>query len=167
MEVRELGNKSFDDELASDSKFISSDTLFYPQIFNHGNCFFLFIYRNWNQIIEIKLKNIHFQNIWQSIFIHSFIHSWCIDHRKSPCPCKFRPAWIMKVCILEWALWNRNSFEFKLDDTRISSYYKNKIGPIRIFFDAFWLCKLSALLAVSVCSVWQVRFCEDSWRRLL
>ena len=31
---------------------------------------------------------------------------------------------------LGWALWNRNSFEFKFDDTRLSSYYKNKIGPI-------------------------------------
>ena len=26
---------------------------------------------------------------------------------------------------------NRKSFEFKLDDTRLSSYYKNKIGPIK------------------------------------
>ena len=53
------------------------------------------------------------------------------------------------VCILGWALWNRNSFEFKFDDTRLSSYYKNKIGPIRIFFVASWLCKVSALLTVS------------------
>ena len=30
---------------------------------------------------------------------------------------------------LWWALWNSNNFEFKFDDTRLSSWYKNKIGP--------------------------------------
>ena len=40
---------------------------------------------------------------------------------------------IIKYLNLGWALWNRNSFEFKFDDTRLSSYYKNKIGPIKTF----------------------------------
>ena len=44
---------------------------------------------------------------------------------------------------------NRSSFEFKFDDTRLSSYYKNNIGPIIFFSVASWLCKVSALLAVS------------------
>ena len=30
-----------------------------------------------------------------------------------------------EACRLGWALWNRNSFEFKFDDTRLSSHYKN------------------------------------------
>ena len=30
--------------------------------------------------------------------------------------------------------WNLNSFEFKFDDTRLSSYFKDKIGPIDFFF---------------------------------
>ena len=29
---------------------------------------------------------------------------------------------------------NLNSFEFKYDDTRLSSYFKDKIGPIDFFF---------------------------------
>ena len=45
--------------------------------------------------------------------------------------------------------WNVSCFEFKFDVTRLSSYYKNKIGPI-IFFVGFWFCKASALLAISV-----------------
>ena len=44
------------------------------------------------------------------------------------------PYRTQEVCMLGWALWNRNSFEFKMDDTRLSSYYINKIGPIKIFF---------------------------------
>ena len=39
----------------------------------------------------------------------------------------------LRVKNLGWALWNRNSFEFKFDDTRLSSYYKNKISPINLF----------------------------------
>ena len=31
-------------------------------------------------------------------------------------------------CLTQWKL---NSFEFKFDDTRLSSLYKNKIGPIK------------------------------------
>ena len=38
---------------------------------------------------------------------------------------------LVVVCKLGWALWNRNSFEFKFVDTRLSSYYENKIGPIK------------------------------------
>ena len=34
-------------------------------------------------------------------------------------------------------LWNRNSLEFKFDDTRLSSLYENKIGPIEIFVCCF------------------------------
>ena len=29
--------------------------------------------------------------------------------------------------------WNQNSFEFKFDDTRLCSWYKNKIDPIEFF----------------------------------
>ena len=38
------------------------------------------------------------------------------------------------VYILGLTLWNLSSFEFKFDDTRLSSKYKNKIGPIENFF---------------------------------
>ena len=48
---------------------------------------------------------------------------------------------------LGWAQWNLSRFEFKFDDTRLSSEYKNKIGQI---FVASWHCSVSALLAVSV-----------------
>ena len=36
--------------------------------------------------------------------------------------------------ILGWAQWNLSRFEFKFDDTRLSSLYKNKIGLIEILF---------------------------------
>ena len=56
---------------------------------------------------------------------------------------------IIKYQNLGWALWNRNSFEFKFDDTRLSSKYKNKIGPIEKKIVMSWRCRVSALLAVS------------------
>ena len=36
-----------------------------------------------------------------------------------------------EVLTLGLTQWNLNSFEFKFDDTRLSSLYKNKIGPIK------------------------------------
>ena len=44
---------------------------------------------------------------------------------------------------------DQSSFEFKFDDTRLSSYYKNKIGPIDFFFYDFLqsLCCLSLVLS--------------------
>ena len=41
---------------------------------------------------------------------------------------------IFKLCILGLTLQNQISFEFKFDDTRLSSQYENKIGPIKEFF---------------------------------
>ena len=57
--------------------------------------------------------------------------------------CEVNQAWVPRFkmngitpvagedCTLGWALWNRNSFEFKFDDTRLSSKYEYKIGPIK------------------------------------
>ena len=53
------------------------------------------------------------------------------------------------VCLLGWAQWNLSRFEFKFDDTRLSSKYKNKIGSIKFFVVASWRCSVSALLAIS------------------
>ena len=43
------------------------------------------------------------------------------------------------ICVLTLGLtqWNLNSFEFKFDDTRLSSWYKNKIGLIETLFCCF------------------------------
>ena len=41
------------------------------------------------------------------------------------------------------APWNLSCFEFKFDDTRLSSWYKNKIGPIEIF-----VCYVMTLLQI-------------------
>ena len=45
-----------------------------------------------------------------------------------------------------WASWNLSYFEFKFDDTRLSSSYKNKSGPIEIF-----VC--CVLMLLSLCPV--------------
>ena len=45
--------------------------------------------------------------------------------------------------------WNLRRFEFKFDDTRLSSWYKNKISMIKKKIVKFWQCYVSALLAVS------------------
>ena len=37
-------------------------------------------------------------------------------------------------------IWNLSCLEFKFDDTRLSYWHKNKIGRIKIFFVASWLC---------------------------
>ena len=44
-----------------------------------------------------------------------------------------RLLWIKPPYNFGWALWNQNSFEFKFDDTRLSSYCKNKIGCLNFF----------------------------------
>ena len=51
-----------------------------------------------------------------------------------------------KVCTLGWAPWNLSCLEFKFNDTRLSSWYKNKIGSIEIF-----VCCVLTLL--SLCPV--------------
>ena len=43
-----------------------------------------------------------------------------------------KPRYVL-VCTIGWAQWNLSCFEFKFDDTRLSSWYKNKIGPIEFF----------------------------------
>ena len=40
-------------------------------------------------------------------------------------------------------------FEFKFDDTRLSSKYKNKIGPIEIFENFIWANLILMLCLVS------------------
>ena len=44
---------------------------------------------------------------------------------------------------LGWAPWDLSCFEFKFDDTRLFSCYKNKIGPIEIF-----VCYILTLLRI-------------------
>ena len=55
---------------------------------------------------------------------------WCIEIWKSKgekISCETpKCKWIR-------AQWNLSRSEFKFDDTRLSSYYENKIGPIKIF----------------------------------
>ena len=48
------------------------------------------------------------------------------------------------------ALWNRNSFEFKFDDTRLSSHYRNEISPIICFC---WVLTLQSLCPVDCLSL--------------
>ena len=62
-----------------------------------------------------------------------------------------------KLYLLGWAQWNLSRFEFKLDDTRLSLSYKNRIGLIKFFFVASWHCSVSALLALSVYLVFLIR----------
>ena len=47
--------------------------------------------------------------------------------------------------------WNLNSFEFKFDDTRLSSWYKNKIGLIE-------KKNCYGLTLLSLCPVWLSQF---------
>ena len=54
--------------------------------------------------------------------------------------------YVLRINDLGWAQWNLSSFEFIFDDTRLSSWYKNKIGPIESF-----LCCVLTLL--SLCPV--------------
>ena len=57
---------------------------------------------------------------------------------------------ILALCKVEWALWNPYSLEFKFDDTGLSSWYRNKIGPIEKKIVTSWHCKACPLLAVSL-----------------
>ena len=45
---------------------------------------------------------------------------------------KYNSLWLYKLGL---TLWNQSSFEFKYDDTRISTQHKNKIGPIKKNWD--------------------------------
>ena len=38
----------------------------------------------------------------------------------------------LRTWTVGWAQWNLSRFEFKFDDARLSSWYKNKIGPIEL-----------------------------------
>ena len=60
-----------------------------------------------------------------------------------------RKPYIQMVCILGLTQWNLNSFEFKFDNTILSSQYKKKIGPLKKKFCCYLTCSVSALLAVS------------------
>ena len=84
---------------------------------------------------------------WLNIMDLSLVSSYNSPHFRSVGT--YRDKEICPIYI-GWALWNRNNFEYKFDDTRLSSFYGNIIGPIKIVFVASWLCKVSALLAVSV-----------------
>ena len=60
------------------------------------------------------------------------------------------------IWILGWAPWNLSCFEFKFDDTRLSSWYKNKIGWIEIF-----VCCVLTLL--TLCPVGCLRLEKLNW----
>ena len=64
------------------------------------------------------------------------------------CYCDFRIIFL--AYSLGLTLWNLSCLEFKFDDTRLSYWHKKRIGRIKNFFVASWLCLFSALLACSV-----------------
>ena len=74
-----------------------------------------------SNLIQVYRKSYYSSSSWGK-------SQWLLQVRKLLLKKKSELAWK-----LGWALWNRNSFEFKFDDTRLSSYYKNKIGPIKFF----------------------------------
>ena len=52
--------------------------------------------------------------------------------------------------LLGWAPWNLTCFEFKFDNTRLSSYNRRiRLAQLKFLFDVSWRCGVSALLAVS------------------
>ena len=64
--------------------------------------------------------------------------------------CLISILWL-HVSTLGLTQWHLNSFEFNFDSTRLSSWYENKIGPIKKkkkHFVASWCCSVTALLAV-------------------
>ena len=81
---------------------------------------------HWTVSVLIKfllpelMSNVH-SKLYKKLFTHICIYNFVVHYG-------------FGLHTLGWALWNWNSFEFKFDDTRLSSYYENKIGGIEIFF---------------------------------
>ena len=123
--------------------------------------------------MKVSQKNIENWGSWKSKFFlishfefYFFKKKFFLLHLNI-----YRIAWIFRFWWLPWVpaqnntclkicntvdvyklglkKWKLNSFEFKFDDTRLSSYYKNKIGLTKKNFVASWRCSVSALVAVS------------------
>ena len=75
-----------------------------------------------------------------------------------------KPRYVL-VCTIGWAQWNLSCFEFKFDDTRLSSWYKNKIGPIKkncCVLKLLCLCRVGCLSLAETAIRADTEKCQDS-----